>query len=261
MAEDIQEEVTEEQVEQEATQISFGQGNDVDTSGDDAGQVESSNNSWEGDKRYEEHWSKDPNKMYESLRYHEKRQGDFDKQINDYKKQVEELSRFRDDYNAVEELFNHEQLGNELLGVINKYNNVEPEKAVQQEDPNAQRLNELLSWKSNIEEQALNSYYKQQEDAQISEIDQLASKYNLKYDKQQFIDHMNKGNIPREYWSRYFKSEALPTILEANSALSAENALKKSANAQSLATGANKQRPAVGNDSSYKSALDKILNQ
>jgi septum formation topological specificity factor MinE len=261
MAEDIQEEVTEEQVEQEATQISFGQGNDVDTSGDDAGQVESSNNSWEGDKRYEEHWAKDPNKMYESLRYHEKRQGDFDKQINDYKKQVEELSRYRDDYNAVEELFNHEQLGNELLGVINKYNNVEPEQAVQQEDPNAQRLNELLSWKSNIEEQALNSYYKQQEDAQISEIDQLASKYNLKYDKQQFIDHMNKGNIPREYWSRYFKSEALPTILEANSALSAENALKKSANAQSLATGANKQRPAVGNDSSYKSALDKILNQ
>jgi septum formation topological specificity factor MinE len=261
MAEDIQEEVTEEQVEQEATQISFGQGNDVDTSGDDAGQVESSNNSWEGDKRYEEHWAKDPNKMYESLRYHEKRQGDFDKQINDYKKQVDELSRYRDDYNAVEELFNHEQLGNELLGVINKYNNVEPEQAVQQEDPNAQRLNELLSWKSNIEEQALNSYYKQQEDAQISEIDQLASKYNLKYDKQQFIDHMNKGNIPREYWSRYFKSEALPTILEANSALSAENALKKSANAQSLATGANKQRPAVGNDSSYKSALDKILNQ
>jgi len=260
MAEDIQEEVTEEQVEQEATQISFGQGNE-DTSNDDAGQVESSNNSWEGDKRYEEHWSKDPNKMYESLRYHEKRQGDFDKQINDYKKQVEELSRYRDDYNAVEELFNHEQLGNELLGVINKYNNVEPEQAVQQEDPNAQRLNELLSWKSNIEEQALNSYYKQQEDAQISEIDQLASKYNLKYDKQQFVEHMNKGNIPREYWARYFKSEALPTILEANSALSAENALKKSANAQSLATGVNKQRPAVGNDSSYKSALDKILNQ
>ena len=140
MAEDIQEEVTEEQVEQEATQISFGQGNE-DTSNDDAGQVESSNNSWEGDKRYEEHWAKDPNKMYESLRYHEKRQGDFDKQINDYKKQVEELSRYRDDYNAVEELFNHEQLGNELLGVINKYNNVEPEQAVQQEDPNAQRLN------------------------------------------------------------------------------------------------------------------------
>ena len=261
MAKDIQKEFTEEQVEQEATQISFGQGNDVDTSSDDAGQVDSSNNSWEGDKRYEEHWSKDPNKMYESLRYHEKRQGDFDKQINDYKSQVKELSRYRDDYNAVEELFNNEQIGNELLGVINKYNNVEPEQAVQQENPNAQQLNELLSWKSNIEEQALNSYYKQQEDTQINEIDQLASKYNLKYDKEQFIQHMIQGNIPREYWSRYFKSEALPTILDANSALSAENALKKSANAQSLATGANKQRPAVGGDSSYKLALDKILNQ
>jgi len=261
MAEDIQEKVTEEQVEQESTQISFGQGNDVDTLSDNAGQVESSTNSWEGDKRYEEHWSKDPNKMYESLRYHEKRQGDFDRQINDYKKQVEDLSKVRDDYNAVEELFNHEQIGNELLGVINKYNNVEPEQAIKQEDPNVRQLNELVSWKSNIEEQALNSYYKQQEEAQISEIDQLASKYNLKYDKQQFIEHMNQGNIPREYWARYFKSEALPTILTANSAISAENALKKSANTQSLATGTNKQKSAIGGESTYKSALDKILNQ
>jgi hypothetical protein len=259
MATDIQEEVTEEQVNN-ATQLTFGQGND--TLSDDAGHVETdANNSWEGDKRYEEHWAKDPNKMYESLRYHEKRQGDFDKQINDYKKQVEELQRYRDDYNAVEELFNHEQIGGELLGVINKYNNVEPEQQTQAANPSDSQLNELLNWKSNIEQQALNHYYSQQEQEQFKEIDNLAKQYNLSYDKEQFVKHMNEGQIPREYWSRYFKSEALPTILNANSAISAENALKKQASAQSLATGQNKQRPAVGGEASYKSALDKILNQ
>lgn len=260
MAEDIQEEVKEEQVEQQATQINFGQGN-ADTPNDDAGQVESSNNSWEGDKRYEEHWSKDPNKMYESLRYHEKRQGDFDKQINDYKSQVEQLQRYKDDYTAVEELFNHEQIGNELLGVINKYSAGEPEPKVEAPAANNQQLEELMSWKSSIEKQALNHYYTQQEQEQFRDIDALAKQYNLSYDKEQFVKHMNDGQIPREYWSRYFKSEALPTILNANAAISAENALKKSVSSQSIATGANKQRPTAGGESNYQSALDKLLNQ
>lgn len=260
MAEDIQEEVKEEQVENESTQINFGQGNE-DTPNDDAGQVESNSTTWEGDKRYEEHWSKDPNKMYESLRYHEKRQGDFDKQINDYKSQVENLQKYRDDYNAVEELFNHEQIGNELLGVVNKYSAGEPEPKVEAKEPNNQQLDELMSWKTNIEKQALNNYYNQQETKQLSEIDNLAKQYNLSYDKDQFVKHMSETNVPREYWSRYFKSEALPTILNANAAISAENALKKSVSSQSIATGSNKQRPTAGGDASYQSALEKLLNQ
>lgn len=262
MAEDIQEEVKEEQVEQATTHINFGQGNE-DTSNDNAGQVESESiNSWEGDKRFESHWAKDPNKMYESLRYHEKRQGDFDKQINDYKKQVEELSRYRDDYNAVEELFNNEQIGNELLGVINKYsNNVHPEPKIEETNSNAQQVQELLDWRNNIEQLALNNYYKEQEQQQFDEIDKLTKQFGLSYDKQLFIDQMNSSQIPREYWSRYFKSEALPTILNANATISAENALKKRASTQSIATGQNKQRPSVGGESNYQSALDKILNQ
>lgn len=130
MGEDIQAYVATEQVQPEATQVTFGQGDSVDTSSNDNGQVEiESINSWEGDKRFESHWGKDPNKMYESLRYHEKRQGEFDKQINDYKSQVEELQRYKDDYSQIEELFNHEQIGSELLGVINKYSNGEQEQS------------------------------------------------------------------------------------------------------------------------------------
>lgn len=260
MAVDIQEEVNEEQVEQATTQIHFGQGN-KDTSDDNAGQVESESNTWEGDKRYEEHWAKDPNKMYESLRYHEKRQGDFDKQINDYKSQVEELQKYKDDYSQIEELFNHPQIGPDIENVLNKYNNVEPEQKVEETNSQAQQLQELLDWRSNIEKLAMDKYYKEQEQQQFKEIDELTKQYSLSYDKDKFIQQMNEGQIPREYWSRYFKSEALPTILNANTAISAQNALKKQASTQSIATGQNKQRPSVGGESSYKSALDKVLNQ
>ena len=199
--------------------------------------------------------------MYESLRYEEKRRDEFNNQINDYKSQVEELQRYKDDYTAVEELFNHEKIGNELLGVINKYSAGEPEPKVEAPAANNQQLEELMSWKSNIEKQAINHYYNQQEQEQFKDIDALAKQYNLSYDKEQFVKHMNDGQIPREYWSRYFKSEALPTILNANAAISAENALKKSVSSQSIATGANKQRPTAGGESNYQSALDKLLNQ
>ena len=128
MADDTQNDVATEQVQPEATQVTFGQGNNTDTPSDVNGQVESESisNSWEGDKRFESHWGKDPNKMYESLRYHEKRQGEFDKQINDYKSQVEELQKYKDDYTAMEELFNNEQVGNELLGVCLLYTSPSP---------------------------------------------------------------------------------------------------------------------------------------
>ena len=110
-------------------------------------------------KRFNTHWGEDPNKMYESLRSHEKKQGDFDKQITDYKDQVETLQKYKDDYKAVEDLFNHEQMGSELLGVINKYQSPEQQQEAQQEvNPMNQQLTDLMSWRDNIEKQALNTY-------------------------------------------------------------------------------------------------------
>jgi len=261
MAEDTQA-PEEEQVEnEEATQVNFGQG-DNDTSQDDAGQVEAGSSTWQDDKRFNTHWGEDPNKMYESLRYHEKKQGDFDKQITDYKDQVESLQKYKDDYKAVEDLFNHEQMGSELLGVINKYQSPEQQQEAQQEvNPMNQQLTDLMSWRENIEKQALNTYYSQEETKQFKEIDSLAKDYNLQYDKEQFASHMQKNNVPREYWARFFKSEALPSILNANSQKSAETALKKSVDNQSIVSGANKTAKPNIDSAGYKDLLEKVLNQ
>ncbi|MEK9727923.1 MAG: hypothetical protein VW397_07465 [Candidatus Margulisiibacteriota bacterium] len=264
MAEDIQADVATEQVQPEATQVTFGQGDSVDTSSSDNGQVESEsiNNSWEGDKRFESHWGKDPNKMYESLRYHEKRQGDFDKQINDYKSQVEELQRYKDDYSQIEELFNHEQMGSELLGVINKYSNGEQAQAQPQANIQDDRLNDLLSWKESIEKQALSHYETQQQNEAFSKIDKLADQYVINYDKEQFTNFMNEAQIPKHLWFDAFKAQAFEQVMAKHGTQAAEQALSKAQATPSVVTGSNKVPVGANpprNIDDFKAQLDAIL--
>ncbi len=265
MGPDIQADVAPEQVQPEATQVTFGQGDSVDTSSNDNGQVESESiNSWEGDKRFESHWAKDPNKMYESLRYHEKRQGGFDKQINDYKSQVEELQRYKDDYSQIEELFNHEQMGSELLSVINKYSNGEQEQAQPQPQANVQddRLNDLLSWKDSIEKQALSHYDTQQQNEAFNKIDKLAEQYVINYDKEQFANYMNEAQIPKHLWFDAFKAQAFEQVMAKHGTQAAEQALSKAQATQSVATGSNKVPVGANpprNIDDFKAQLDAIL--
>ena len=263
MAEDIQADVATEQVQPEATQVTFGQGDSVDTSSNDNGQVESESiNSWEGDKRFESHWGKDPNKMYESLRYHEKRQGEFDKQINDYKSQVEELQKYKDDYTAMEELFNNEQVGNELLGVINKYSNGEQEQAQPQTNVQDDRLNDLLSWKDSIEKQALSHYETQQQNEAFDKINKLADQYVINYDKDQFVNYMNEAQIPKHLWFDAFKAQAFEQVMAKHGTKAAEQALSKAQATPSVVTGNNKvpvTATAPKSIDDFKAQLDSVL--
>ena len=266
MAEDIQADVAPEQVQPEATQVTFGQGDSVDTSSNDNGQVESEsiNNSWEGDKRFESHWGKDPNKMYESLRYHEKRQGDFDKQINDYKSQVEELQRYKDDYSQIEELFNHEQMGSELLGVINKYSNGQEAQAQPQPQANIQddRINEILSWKESIEKEALSHYNTQQKNKAFDSINEYAKSQNIQWDKDEFVNYMQANNFPVETWPIAFKGVASEQIMANQRSKAAEKALSKAQATPSAVTGSNKVPVGANAPKSiddFKAQLDSVL--
>ena len=263
MAEDIQSDVATEQVQPEATQVTFGQGDNVDTLSNDNGQVESESiNSWEGDKRFESHWRKDPNKMYESLRYHEKRQGEFDKQINDYKSQVDELQKYKNDYTQIEELFNHEQIGNELLGVINKYSNGEQEQVQPQANIQDDRLNDLLSWKDSIEKQALSHYETQQQNEAFSKIDKLAEQYVINYDKDQFANFMNEAQIPKHLWFEAFKAQAFEQVMAKHGTQAAEQALSKAQATPSVVTGSNKVPVGANppkNIDDFRAQLDSIL--
>lgn len=262
MADDTQNDVATEQVQPEATQVTFGQGNNADTPSDVNGQVESESisNSWEGDKRFESHWSKDPNKMYESLRYEEKRRDEFNNQINDYKRQVEELQRYKNDYSQIEELFNHEQIGNELIGVINKYSTGEQEQP--QTNIQDDRLNDLLSWKESIEKEAMSHYETQQQNEAFDKIDKLAEQYVINYDKEQFTNYMNKSQIPKNLWFDAFKAQAFEQVMAKHGTQAAEQALSKAQASPSVVTGRNKVAVAENapkNIDDFRAQLDSIL--
>lgn len=263
MAEDIQADVATEQVQPEATQVTFGQGDSVDTSSNENGQVESESiNSWEGDKRFESHWGKDPNKMYESLRYHEKRQGDFDKQINDYKSQVDELQKYKDDYTTLEDLFNHPQIGPDIESVLNKHHNGNQDQAQPVANIEDNRLNEVLAWKQSIEQQALSHYETQQQNNAFDSINEYAKSQNIQWDKDEFVNYMQANNFPVETWPIAFKGVASEQIMANQRSKAAEQALSKAQATQSVVTGNNKvsvTSKAPSNINELKAQLDQIL--
>lgn len=264
MAEDIQADVATEQVQPEATQVTFGQGENTDTSSNDNGQVESEsiNNSWEVDKRFESHWGKDPNKMYESLRYHEKRQGDFDKQINDYKSQVEELQKYKDDYTALEDLFNHPQIGPDIENVLNKHHNGNQDQEQPQASVQDDRLDEVLAWKQSVEQQALSHYETQQQNKAFDSINEYAKSQNIQWNKDEFVNYMQANNFPVETWPIAFKGVASEQIMANQRSKAAEQALSKAQATQSVVTGNNKvpvTSKAPSNIFDLRAQLDEVI--
>lgn len=239
--EDIQEQPATEQVEPEATTLTFGQGNEQDTQEVvDNGQVEQEIANWNDDKRFKDHWAEDPNKMYETLRYHEKRQGDYD----NLKSEVESLGKYREDYNALEKLFEHPELGNQLLGVINKHQNPQ---AVQQQNvednpyqAELQKLNDMWAWKEKIDQQATQHLQVQQQKEQFEKIDNFAKQYNIQYDKDDFLSAMQQQNIDPNNWVHFFKSQASDVALKNAQNRAAETALKNRSAIPSSVSGSGK---------------------
>jgi hypothetical protein len=248
--------------QQEKTTLNFGQDQEVakDTQAESTGQVENNVLNWEEDKRFKEHWSEDPNKMYESLKYHEKKQGEFDSQINDYKTQVGELGKYKSDYESLEKLFDHPELGPELLTTINKYKDPQNQaQSVQDDSPYAGEINELKQWKSQIEEQALGQYKQQQEAEQFTQIDAFAKQYNIEYNKDDFLNAMQTAQVDPASWSHYFKSQAADVALKNASNRAAEAALKKKSVVSSFPSQDSKASVASGNYQNYTEALNKVL--
>lgn len=228
--EDIQNEDATEQVEENTT-LTFGQGEQDTQEASTDGQVEQSVSNWNEDKRYKEHWGEDPNKMYESLRFHEKKQGDYDKQINEYKEQVESLNKYKDDYSALEKLFDHPEIGNELLGVINKYQQPQQTQQVQpqqQDQLYAQlqnQVNDFGKWKEQLQQQALAQHIQQQEQQQLTQIDEFAKRYGINYDRDDFLKAAKAKNLEPSNWGDYFKAQAVDVAMKSAANRAAESAL------------------------------------
>jgi len=258
-----------DQEQAEVTQVKFGQ--DESTQDQSGGQVDSTDyGTWDNDKRYSTHWGEDPNKMYQSLRYHEKKQGDFDNQINDYKTQVEALKEYETNYKAVEDLFNDPNIGPKLSQVINEYqagnqqaqsynpNGVtDPNQQAfyQQLQPIQQQLQEMSNWRNDLMNAVNQQNAQQVQDQQFEAIDQIASQHGLSYDKNSFIQEMNAKNIPVEYWSAHFNSVAMPQVLANATAQASTSALKNANETHSIAGQADKTAPSGEGQSFY----DKLM--
>ena len=259
MQEDIQEQAAEEQAG--TTTLNFGQ-SEHGTQEAENGQVENALTNWEEDKRFSDHWGKDPNKMYESLKYHEKKQGEYDAQINDYK---EKLSSFEDyktkasDYDQLERLFEHPELGQQLINTVQNYSNKNNTQT--QQEPNSylqNQVNELAEWKNNVQALTEQHQVQQAQNEQLSKINDFAQKYNIQYDANDFVSAMNNSNVDPVNWYHYFRSEASDTALKNAQNLAAEKALQNKANVHSVVSGANKSNLSLGNGS-LDEALDAIF--
>ena len=261
--EDIQNTDVDEQVEEQSTTLNFGQGSEQDTQESASeGQVNQELSNWNEDKRFKEHWGEDPNKMYETLRYHEKRQGEFDSQINDYKTQIEDLGKFKKDYESLEQLIEHPVLGDKLLRVIEEHQNngqqVQDQQQVPQQQQHSPEMAEMLEWKRNLEQQALSNYQQQQRDAQIGQIDEFAKQYNLNYDKKDFVGAMEKAKVDPQNWVHYFKSHATDIAMRNAKNQAAEQALSNKNKAISSSANPGKGLPSL-DGLSIDQALDRIL--
>ncbi len=232
MGEDIQTEDAPVEQVSEKTTLTFGQGTEDTQTASEDGQVEQSVSNWNEDKRFKEHWGEDPNKMYESLRFHEKKQGEYDKQLNEYKEQVESLNKYKDDYTSLEKLFDHPEIGNELLGVINKYQ--QPQQSTQQGQPQQQdqmyaqlqnQVNDFGKWKEQLTQQALQQYNQQQEQQQLNDIDQFAQQYGINYDREDFLKAAKAKNLEPQNWGDYFKAQAVDVAMKSAANRAAESAL------------------------------------
>tara|TARA_R110000751_G_scaffold2435_3_gene12747 strand:+ start:6823 stop:7626 length:804 start_codon:yes stop_codon:yes gene_type:complete len=263
---DIQETDVEEQVEE--TTLNFGQG-EQDTQDTSEGQVEQA--VWNEDKRYKDHWGEDPNKMYETLRYQEKRQGDYDTKIKDFTGQVEELNHYKNDYETLEKLMEHPVLGEKLLSVIQEHQQGNQQQGNQQQEnqgttegqgqqvPHSNEVNELMDWKNNLEKQAEDQYYSNQKDEQLSQIANYAKEFNIKYDKDDFLNAMKGSNVSPESWVHYFKSHVSDIALKNAKNKAAEQALSTRNQMYSSSSSSDKGLSSL-NGLTVDQALDRALN-
>lgn len=260
------EDIQQEDVEQvESTQLNFGQAEDTQQTSED-GQVNDSVINWQEDKRFAEHWGEDPNKMYESLKYLEKKQGDFDGQINDYKSQLEDLGKYKSDYEVLEKLMDAPGVGEEIMGVLERYQNGTNQQQQQQNQYNQpnpdnqviNQLDELMKWKRDVAARADQLMYEEQQGDQMNQINDYAKKYNIQFDEKQFLDYVNTNNVPLNSWVHYFKSHAADEAMQNARNQAAENAYKSKFSNLSSSPSVNKGNPSV-NMRNIDDALSRIL--
>jgi len=215
---------------------------------------------WEADKRFKEHWSEDPNKMYDSLKHLEKRQSEF-------QDQSENFTKLQDYQKNVQDILNHNVLGPQINKVIQDFENQQlktqygenlSEDQLDHIRQQSQRLEELESKVNSQEEQKNIDAFKAQAETSLTEIDALAKKNGIEYKREEFLNYCTQNEVPVALMKAVFLEHANEKMLERAMNNGEQNAFNniKSNNAGNLGASQDK---ANNKEKSWDEALNGVL--
>ena len=263
--ENIQEQ-SEEQAE--PTTLQFGQGQEQSTLPNEEGQVEELSG-WQSDKRFSTHWNESPDKMYETLRYNEKKHGEYQKQLKELNTNLESYKQKASDFDTLNAFLEQNgEVQNTILNALEQAKNgtARQQQVSHNQLPNEyaqilEEVNRLKGWKSSVEDIAEKQYMDIQQKETFQTIDDFAEKFNIQYDKANFIDAMDKNGIPVEHWLHFFKSQASDVALKNAQNSAAEKAYQNKSITGSIPQGKSMTSGAGKAGMTLRQQLESVLNK
>lgn len=191
---------------------------------------------WTKDSRYGSHWKGennqgDPNKMYETVKYLESRQGDYDNQksqFTDLQSKYEEMNKNYQDSlnynNNVKEYLDHPVLGQKINDLVNSHNNDEI-RAQYGSDLNDQQIsaygkledqmNQLSNWQKTYEEKESANNRNNMAMDNMDKIKSIADDHKILWNdeaQKAFVNHCQNSKVPVENMKAEFYEYAMPDM-------------------------------------------------
>lgn len=178
---------------------------------------------WQEDKRYEKFWQKDPNKLYDSYKTLEQKLEDNGLKIRDYEENIDNLKKTSSENESVikylESMNSHPEFSKKLGELLNDYTKTSRREAYGADLPDhiVDKLQQIDELKESIEkqkeEQEVEKHKKVIEEQQQI-IGDLAKKYNIDYDKHEFLEWCLQNKVNPSSMKAHFLEHAFSYIID-----------------------------------------------
>lgn len=177
--------------------------------------------SWQEDGRYEKLWNKDPNALFKSYKELETKLQANGSRISDYEKKLETLNTEVDNYNNfkkyLDSIQNHPEYSSKFSALVDEYNKELRRQQYGADLPDhiVEKLQEVDNLKQYVENYENEKKLKEQSkivDSQLEQIDDIAKKHNIEFDKNQFMAWCLENQVKPRDMSAYFIKEAFDHI-------------------------------------------------
>jgi hypothetical protein len=223
---------------------------------------------WQDDKRYKEMWKQDPNNFYKSYKDLEKTLNEKGIKISEYQKKLDELNSKKTQYEQltsyIESIEKHPEYSARFSTLIDEYNKEQKRKQYGYDLPETvieklDRVTQLEQYVQKQEEAKAIEAQGQIIDQQLNEIDSIAKKYGIDYERNDFINWCLDNQVLPKDMKAYFMTQALDKIEQRIAGKTQESVLKnyKINNQANLNSG--DKNSAKSFEASLREQLDQIL--